>query len=219
MGDQSPDARFGINVCNRRSSYWRIRAGMAKPELFVERERFGKRFHFSLHESGQWHLKVGRQEKVYWPRPDEVVPGYTRAVGIVQPVVVAHRDDAAPDDVLLVPVPANAEPTTFSVYIERPGANLNSWPGKNAMGTAFVGRIPLAADQGTCCIVAHQEPLQPGKLELWPRPTEVELAQWRELAARGALYSTVVGKFSDGAIALIDLHADRDLLASPPPAT
>jgi hypothetical protein len=60
---------------------------------------------------------------------------------------------------------------------------------------------------------------RPGKLELWPRPTEVELAQWRELAARGALYSTVVGKFSDGAIALVDLRADRDLLASPAPAT
>ncbi len=181
----------------------------------MEREGFGSRFHFSLHESGQWHLKVGHEEKLYWPRPDELVPGYTRAVGIVQPVVVAHRDDAAPDGAVLVAVPTDAEPTTFSVFIERAGANLNGWPGKNALGTAFVSRIPLAAQQGTCCIVAHQEPLPPGEAEYPLPPTETELAWMRETAARGALFITVIGAFSDGAIALIDLRAAQDALASP----
>jgi len=191
---------------------WRVRAGVARPELFLERESFGKRWHFSLHASGRWHMKEGGQERISWARPDEVVPGYTRAVGIVQPVAVAHRDDAAPEGVELVTVPPQAKPTTFSVFMERPGANMNGWPGKNAMGTVFVGRIPLAGDTGTCCIVARQEPLEPGEMALL-RPSDTELARMREVAARGTLLTTVIGSLSDGAIALIDLRAARDAFA------
>jgi hypothetical protein len=89
---------------------------------------------------------------------------------------------------------------------------MNGWPGKNATGTAFVGRIPLAGDAGTCCIVAHQEPLKPGKMTL-SRPSDTELARMREVAARGTLLATVIGSLSDGAIALIDLRADRNAFA------
>jgi hypothetical protein len=135
---------------------------MTKPELFMEREGFGKRWHFSLHASGRWHMKKGRQERLSRAKPNESFPSYTRAVGIVQPVAVAHREDPAPEGVVLTPVAADADPTAFSIFIERPGANLNGWPGKNANGTTFVGRIPLAAGAATCCVVALQEPLQPG---------------------------------------------------------
>jgi hypothetical protein len=131
--NKSPIICFGITAGGKRSSYWRVRAGAKQPELFLEREGCDKRFHFSLHASGRWHMKEGRHERISWVRPGEVVPGYTRAVGIVQPVAMAHRGDPAPDDVVLMPVTDDAEPTTFSLFIERPGANLNnSWPGKNA---------------------------------------------------------------------------------------
>jgi len=59
---------------------------------------------------------------------------------------VAHRENLAPEDVALVPVAFGIETSTvFSIFIERPGANLNnSWPGKSADRSTFVGRIPLA---------------------------------------------------------------------------
>jgi hypothetical protein len=207
--NKSPILCFPITADGERSSYWRLRAGVAKPELFLEREGYGKKFHFSLHESGQWHMIERRKERIVWARPGEVAPGYTRAVGIVQPVAVANREDPAPDDVVLVPVAADAEPVTFSLFIERPGANLdNSWPGKNADGSMFVGRIRLAADAGTCVVVALQEPLQPGRLEGLSHPSDDVLRQWRELAIRDVLVTTIIGELSDGAIALIDLKAD-----------
>jgi hypothetical protein len=141
--------------------------------------------------------------------------GYTRAFGIVQPVAVAHRDLPAPADVELVTVPPDAEPTTFSVFMELPGANThNSWSGKNAMGTTFVGRISLADGAGTCCIVAHQEPLEPGQLTI-SRPPKEQLAQFRELALAGRLGMTVIGSLSDGAIAVIDLRADSKVASLP----
>jgi|tagenome__1003787_1003787.scaffolds.fasta_scaffold20872815_2 hypothetical protein len=203
----SPILRFGITAEGKRSSCWRLRAGVEKPELFLEREAPGKKVHLSLHASGRWHLKVGRKEREHWIRPPEIVPGYTRAVGIVQPVAVAHHPDAAPEDVVLVPVAPDAQPTTFSVLIERPGANLNGWPGKNAERSTFVGRIPLASGSGTCVVVAVQAPLQPGRVEM-PRPSDEELRQMREWAVNGVLVTTIVGELSDGAIALIDVCAD-----------
>jgi hypothetical protein len=186
---------------------------MKQPELFLEREGYGKQWHFSLHASDQWHMKERRKERPSWAKPDEVVPGYTRAAGIVHPVAVAHRQDPAPADVVLVPVAPDAEPTTFSIFIERPGANLDGWPGKNADGTGFVGRIRLAADAGTCCIVALQEPLQPGRVDL-PRPSEDELRQMREWAVQAVLVTTIIGELSDGAIALIDLRADPSVVTT-----
>jgi hypothetical protein len=213
VSNVSPIIEFGITTDGKRSSYWCLRAGMKRPELFLEREAYGKSWHVSIHASGRWHMKENRKERVTWTKPNEVVSGYTRAVGIVQPVAVAHREDQAPGEVVLVPVTPDAQPTTFSVFIERPGANLNSWPGKNADGTTFVGRVPLAAGAGTCCIVALQGPLQPGRLDL-PRPTDDELRQMREWAANDVLVTTIVGDLSDGAIALIDLRADTSVAAT-----
>lgn len=211
--NMSPILRFGITTGDQRSSYWRLRSGMKKAELYLEREGHGKNWYFSLHESGQWHMKEGGRKAVSWNRPTEIAPGYTRAVGIVQPVAVIQRDDPPAEDVVLVPVSKDAQPTVFSVYIERPGANLAGWPGRNADATTFVGRIPLAADAGTCCVVALQGPLPSGRVDML-RPSDEELRKMRDLAARGVLVTTVIGDFSDGAVALIDLKADPSVVAT-----
>jgi len=207
--NRSPILCFAIASGSKRAAYWRLRAGLKQPELFLEREGYGTKFHFSLHASGQWHMKQGRQERISWARPGEVVPGYTRAVGIVQPVATAVREDPPAKETVLVAVPADANPTTFSLFIERRGANLdNSWPGKNPNGTTLVGRLPLAVGAGTCSVVALQQPLQAGRVEL-PRPGGGELRPMRDAAARGPLIMTIVGALSDGAIALFDLRADE----------
>ena len=154
-----------------------------------------------------------RKERARWDRPGELFPGYTRAVGVVQPVAVGHREGPAPADVQLVSAAPDADPMTFSLFIERPGARQVTWPGKHAEGRTFVGRIPLAAHAGTCCVVALQHPLEPGKVEL-PRPSDDELRQMRHWAANGVLVTTVVGELSDGAIGLIDLRASPNVAAT-----
>jgi hypothetical protein len=213
VSNQSPIIYFGIKSGGKRSSYWRVRAGMAKPELFLEREGYGQKWHFSLHASGQWHMKLNGQQSVRWDRPDELAAGYIRAVGIVQPVAVAGREDPLPANAILVAVPPDADPTVFSIFIEFPGADLNSWPGKDAMGAVLIGRIPLAANAGTCCVVAHQEQV-PLNQAHFPRPTDDELRQMREWAVDGVLAATIVGNFSDGAIAMFDLAGDPGLVAT-----
>lgn len=141
------------------------------------------------------------------------VPPCPHTVGIVQPVTVAHDDDPAPEGVKLVPVAADAEPTIFSIFLEGPGAKLNeSWPGQVTNGSTFVGRVPLAQNAGTCCIVALQQQIQSGPLEM-PHPSDDDVRRMREWKAKGATrFSTMIGDFGDGAIALVDFRDDEDVL-------
>ena len=126
VSNSSPIMCFGIMGNGRRSSYWRLRAGMTKPELFLEREGHGKRWHFSLHASGRWHMKEGRQERLSWTRPPELVPGFTRAVAVIVSPTTIHRADNPAEFTRLVELPKDSDPVSFSIFLEQPGANLDS---------------------------------------------------------------------------------------------
>lgn len=199
----SRDLQFGIEVAGRRSYTWHVRSGAHQPELFIDRENLPPKVHLSLHTSGDWHMKVRRRKVHQWHRPAELTLGYTRALAIVQPVAVATVELPAPADVHLLKVAADAEPTLFDVWIERPGANPEGWPGKNAEGTALVGRIPLAGGAGTCCVVSRQTPVTPGSAALEP-PTETQVTWMQETAKQGRLYGTVIGALEDGTVVLLD---------------
>ena len=225
MTSPSPDLRFGIRDGTRRSYTWRVRSGAKKPELFIERENLPPTVHLSLHASGDWHMKVRRRKVHEWARPAELTPGYTRALAIVQPVAVAMFALPPPPGTQLLSQPADAEPTRFDLWMERPGANLQGWPGKNVDRTQLVGRIPLAGGAGTCCVVSFQTQLTPvsATLEL---PTDEQLGWMQTRAAQARLYGTMVGGLSDGTLVLLDgrydsatadaLAALRDQLQQPP---
>ncbi len=203
MTSPSPDLRFGIEVDGQRSYTWRVRSGAKKPELFVERENLPPVVHLSLHASREWHMKVRRRKVHEWARPVEITPGYTRALAIVQPVAVATFALPAPAGAHILNRPADAEPTEFDLWRERPGANLQGWPGKNADRTQFVGRISLAGGAGTCCVVSRQVTLAPGSATL-EGPTEAQLTWMNDRAAEGRLYGTLIGGLSDRTVVLLD---------------
>ncbi len=207
------DLRFGIELDGRRSRFYRVRSAAQLPQLYVEREGLDKFVHLSLHTSGQWHLKVkhgGTRSVKGWPQPPEYVLGYTRAVLIVQPAAVAVVDQSeAPPDVVLIPMEASEDlPMHFDVILERPGANMASWPGKNATNTILVGRVPLANGAGTCCVVARQTEMESGQEVKLPRPEPDEIERMRAQIARGDTYLTLFAMQADGAMALIDGRAE-----------
>jgi hypothetical protein len=117
----------------------------------------------------------------------------------------------APAGAHLLQLPADAESTAFNVWIERPGANLQSWPGRNADGTVLVGRIPLAGGAGTCCVVSRQTASTPGSATL-ERPTDQQLTWMQDTAAKGRLYCTIIGDLDDKTLVLLDLRADPSLV-------
>jgi hypothetical protein len=202
---QDHKIRFGIEVAGLRSSVWCVRAGAWESELFIERERPDK-VHASLHQSGQWHVKVKRRKVVQWPRPGEFWPGYTRAVMVAQPAAVAVHTEAAPAGSVIVPLhvdPTQPAPVMFNIFIEDPGANPASWPGRSSMGTKLVGRIPLAAGAGACVVTHHVEALQ-GNPAVTLAPDEAARAAMRRLAAAGTLHGTMLLTLTDGTFAFID---------------
>ena len=129
-------------------------------------------------------MEVRRRKVHQWDRPAELTPGYTRALAIVQPVAVAVFGLPAPPDTQLLSQPADAQSTQFDLWIERPGANLQGWPGKNADRTQLVGRIPLAGGAGTCCVVSRQVHLSPGSATL-ERPTDEQVGWMQTRTAPG----------------------------------
>jgi len=63
------------------------------------------------------------------------------------PPAAALREDPPAEETVLVPALADANPTTFSLFIERPRVKLdNSWPGKNADGTTLVAGSHVVPD-------------------------------------------------------------------------
>jgi len=199
------DVRFCVTANGLRSSAWRARASRSRPEVFLEREGSEKHAHVSLHESGDWHMKVDGEPVHLWRRPDEFQEGFTRAVVIVQPCGVASFS-----------VPPAAGTTTFSLgaetdtsgqfdlFLERPGANLNSWPGKGVSGTSLVARLPFPDGLGTCCVTFREAPFEAGSLTL-PRPAnERQLAELLAAQERGD-HVTFFGSH-EGALLAIDFR-------------
>lgn len=198
------DLRFGIVVDGERSRTWRVRAGARKPELFIERETLEHAVHVSLHESGQWHLKHNDVPVVQWQRPAELAPGLTRAVAVVLPHSVAMFDDPLPSPTYQAVVTKWDENTPeFSIFIEQQGADLTSWPGRTAMNSEFVGRLPMA-DGTTCCVVLRRTPIDAGSLKFETTPERLE--ELKKRAAKGGTMMTLVANASDGAFVLIDMR-------------
>jgi hypothetical protein len=199
----SLDVRMCIRVDSLRSRSWRLRCGARRPEVFIEREGLERAVHVSLHESGRWHVKVWNKAKYEWLRPDELQPGYTRATVIVQPPAVALFSETARPGTVIVDLAKGTIAAHFNVFLERPGANTDTWPGRNAMGTEFIARLPLADGAGTCCIVLQRAAAPAGSATF---PLQDGVEELQKLAKIGELFATILGEEADGAVTLLDLR-------------
>ena len=64
-------------------------------------------------------------------------------------------------------VPRRSSPddwTMFNVFLEPAGVRPDTWPGKTAMGTSFVGRI-ARGDGGSVSVTRHYETMSPGDIK------------------------------------------------------
>src|SRR4051812_38277843 len=80
------DLRFGVGVGGGPGGrYWSMKFAASRPEVFLYGSETGGFFGISLHEDpDHWHWKIHRpgERATYeeWPRPPQLVPGYTRAL-------------------------------------------------------------------------------------------------------------------------------------------
>jgi len=116
----------------------------------------------SMHQSGKWHISFSNktfEESVRstvskfedrfiekWPRPADIAPGITLAYRIVTPyssLTSAIQDGGKYKNVKWLPSAPESKATEIDILISKADKSINGWPGKNTMGTYFIGSFPL----------------------------------------------------------------------------
>lgn len=211
MGDYPRKIRFGLGEADGpRSGYWSVEAS-ARGDVYVTYSDIrGDKSHVSLHADPEhWHVKVvtGEEETMHrlpLERPPELVPGYTRALQLRMPSgLVTEGRRPVLKRCNWVSAPSEPRFVSFDLFLERAGANLSGWPGKNAMGTGFVGRMRLT-DGGTAVVVSHVDTMEAGEATFAKTP-ELEAA----LSSSSLSLLTLRGVNQDGSPWLLLLrHED-----------
>lgn len=161
-----------------------------------------------MHRSGEWHLDVNGARPVEWRRPPALALGRMRAVAVVQHVGMAVVDEPASEPMTLHAMPPDTDRTIatgFDVWIEDPGVDHSTWPGRDVAGTALIGRLPLAEDRGTVCVVADR--VRPDMDALPPLVMAADEAAALRAARVFSFPSVAVTHDQDGTILLIERWA------------
>lgn len=156
--------RFGIHDnTGHRSTTWKLWAekGAGRSEVYLACRPLGGILKTSMHESGKWHIAYSQRafeeyvkgaipkfkdryiEK--WPRPSAFAPGITLAFRIVTPwsaVSTPVKEDKA-KEITWLPNAPEQKATEIDILITKPTTQVIGWPGKQSMGTSFIGSFPL----------------------------------------------------------------------------
>ncbi len=117
-----------------RSSLWRIRSSASAADIYVDQVPLKESLHFSLHASGQWHMKVrppegGQVRGIDWTRPAEAIPGWTRVfnIGIAAKGLNPVRGESLQSVVGEIPVGDDDAFVEISAWLE-PGGPSEAGP-------------------------------------------------------------------------------------------
>ena len=156
--------RFGIHDgAGRRAATWKLwtETGVGRSEVYLACRSLGGTLKTSLHESGKWHIaysqrvfdehvkgaipKFGDRYIEKWPRPSDIAPGITLAFRIVTPwsaVSTPIKKDKL-KGVTWLPNAPEPKATEIDILITKPTTQATGWPGRQSMGTSFIGSFPL----------------------------------------------------------------------------
>jgi hypothetical protein len=161
-----------------RGCVWRVWSN--KNDVYISAWALTNVQKISLHQSGHWRnaftsefaakdtplLSPGQDRATdKWYRPDDFVPGLTKAFEIVVPaseVTVPTRPEAnvfGAKEIAWVQPPPEGYATHFTVLFTSPevtDTTLPGWPGRNAMGTRHIAHAALPNGQ-TVWVVAHEQ--------------------------------------------------------------
>lgn len=215
--------RFAIGNDRGRTDYWKVSA-LANGDINISRDRTGGWMHVSLHDSGHCHARSTLNGVVHDVplTPAVVSPGVLRllAISVHEGGARAHDEIASRREVTLVEPPGPDKTVAFNLFGVLHSVPLDDgtvitvnhepWPGHNAMGTKFVGRIPLEIEEPggamDLVVVANIEglpslgPLPAGELSDEMRRQVMDVSDQDSL--RGFVYATL----DDGTLAVLDVQ-------------
>lgn len=193
---------FGVAGSNGTySRAWRLVSVADKPELYLVPLGLDRFMHASYHPGGRWHFTVKVQGKTHRSQiaGADLAPGFAHLFRIQVPPASYYRD--RPDEaVMWLDQPPGDRWLLIELVHELPGANRDSWPGKNH-GSALVGRVPVA-DGSSIVVVAHDE--EPGpESGQFSVPDDEQIARARAVPPEN-LRGLLVGRTDTGVTWVMD---------------
>jgi len=158
-----------------RAATWKLWTPKFKKDIYLACRQLGGQIKMSFHESGSWQFGFSKEgfENIVdttvnpqrsrhaeiWDRPAPVVAGVTLALRIITPysAVVAPIEESE-KAIVRIPNCPEGMATEIDILISTKHDDLSDWPGKNSMGTNFVGSYPVGNDEQVW-VVYQQVPL------------------------------------------------------------
>lgn len=162
-------ASFGAD--GRSTDVWKIWAnrGSGKRDVYMTSRPLGYSMKLSLHERGQWHVGFHSEKKDTlfdpgsapqsrflgkWDAPERVNgPPIILAARVIFPwsaSTIVPRDH--PEDLLRIPAAPDRQALEVAVFLLDHDETPDTWPGRDAMGTALLGRVPLDGGGGVTVV-------------------------------------------------------------------
>ena len=156
------ELRFGIFNERKglRAATWKLWTLKSKSDIYLTCRQLGGDIKLSFHESGSWHFGFSKEgfEKRFdieeslnksrhvdiWKRPMPIVDGVTLALRIITPFsAVTAPIELTDKNIIRIPNCSDGFATEVDLLITSYTEDLDSWPGKNKMGTKLVGSYAI----------------------------------------------------------------------------
>ena len=156
------ELRFGIH--NERNGLsaatWKLWTPKSKHDIYLTCRQLGGDIKLSFHESGSWHFGFSKEgfDKLFdtekslgksrhmdiWEKPIPILDGVTLALRIVTPFSAVTTPIQTIDKrIVHIPNCSEGFATEIDILITSSTEDLDSWPGKNKMGTKLVGSYSI----------------------------------------------------------------------------
>lgn len=164
--------RFAVLAADGRASdIWKVWAnvGSGRRDIYMTSRPLGYSMKLSLHERGKWHVgfHADQRDALFDPghAPESRFLGQwdaarrrnaqhiTLAARVVFPwscPTIVHKD--LPGGLVRIPSASERMAVEVVLFLLDHDETPDSWPGKTAMGTSFVGRVPLDGGGGATLV-------------------------------------------------------------------
>jgi hypothetical protein len=213
--------RFGVRDGDRRAATWVVtKPSATTSDIYVACRELNGAIHFSMHQSGSWHMAYERQKlsELFDPAPDPMdrfIKTWPRPAGdgqilafrIITPMVaVSVLDPRVPPKVKWISVPGLGRATVFFGVLVPGPVDESSWPGR-ADGTRLVGAMNVDI-RGSLYVVENDVPFpkMPAPMTL-PAPRYFRGKSEADLLARAGQRMLGMNFEDNGSLTLFDSPA------------
>jgi len=216
-----------FSVCSDdgfRAASWKCWTPSGKEDVYLTCRELGGALKASLHGSGSWHFayaqsffetsisETDRTERGrfidLWQRPSPLAAGVILAFRIVTPWTSVCTPHEVSEPIVRVDPPSEGCAIEFDLFLVNRETLVSGWPGKEKMGTKFVGSYTLPSGASVWVVYwdipMPQLPAIPGTAKFFQGRSIKDLEDLKD----GSLRILAFGDEPDGSKVIYDCKVD-----------